>query len=316
MRRAILSAALLVIALMLQLTVVNRLPLPGAGGPDLVLLTVVALGLCSGPAAGAVTGFCAGLAFDITPPGSYLIGQYALIFCLVGYLCGRLRGIANRSALLTIAAAMAAAATGEALSAVFGLAVSNPQVTWPAVRQVLPSSIVYDVVLAPFVLYLVVRAMRLAGAFGRAAAAQPADGAALLARNQAAGSALPGGSLGGAAALGGAGLLGGVGWVSGPVGSRRSRGPRAPRTGARAGAAPRAPRAPRLGGDRGPARRRMARQRAADGAVGVADASGPAWPAGPAAARCRDRGLRGRAPGPAPAARPGQPAARRGQPAP
>ncbi len=248
MRRAILSAALLVIALMLQLTVVNRLPLPGAGGPDLVLLTVVALGLCSGPAAGAVTGFCAGLAFDITPPGSYLIGQYALIFCLVGYLCGRLRGIANRSALLTIAAAMAAAAMGEALSAAFGLAVSNPQVTWPAVRQVLPSSIVYDVVLAPFVLYLVVRAMRLAGAFGRAAAAQPADGAALLARNQAAGSALPGGSLGGAAALGGAGLLGGVGWVSGPVGSRRSRGPRAPRTGARAGAAPRAPRAPRLGG--------------------------------------------------------------------
>ena len=110
MRRAILSAALLVIALVLQLTVVNRLALPGSGAPDLVLLTVVALGLCSGPAAGAVTGFCAGLAFDIAPPGSYLIGQYALVFCLVGYLCGRLSGMANRSALLTTAAAMAAAA--------------------------------------------------------------------------------------------------------------------------------------------------------------------------------------------------------------
>jgi len=243
-RRAILSAVLLGIALMLQLTVVNRLRLPGTGAPDLVLLTVVALGLCSGPAAGAVTGFCAGLALDIAPPGSYLIGQYALVFCLVGYLCGRLRGIASRSALLTIAAAMAAAAAGEAMSAALGLAVSNPQVTWSAVRQVLPSAIVYDVVLAPFVLYLVVQAMRLAGGLGRVA--QPADGAALLAQNQAAGSALPGGSLGGATALGGAGLLGGVGWVSGPVGSRRSRGPRAPRTGARAGAAPRAPRTPRL----------------------------------------------------------------------
>ena len=241
------SAAVLGVALMLQLTVVNRLPLPGAGAPDLVLLTVVALGLCGGPAGGALTGFCAGLALDIAPPGSYLIGQYALVFCLVGYLCGRLRGIANRSALLTIAAAMAAAATGEALSAAFGLAVSNPQVTWSAVRQVLPSSIVYDVVLAPFVLYLVVRAVRLVGGLGRDAAAQPADGAALLARNQAAGGVLPGGSRSGAAALGGAGLLGGVGWVSGPVGSRRSRGPRAPRTGARAGAAPRAPRTPRLG---------------------------------------------------------------------
>jgi rod shape-determining protein MreD len=239
-RRAILSAAVLGIALMLQLTVVNRLPLPGAGAPDLVLLTVVALGLCGGPAGGALTGFCAGLALDIAPPGSYLVGQYALVFCLVGYLCGRLRGIANRSALLTIAAAMAAAAIGEALSAAFGLAVSNPQVTWPAVRLVLPSSIVYDVVLAPFVLYLVVRAMHLVGGLARDAAAQPADGAALLARNQAAGNALPGGSRSGAGALGGAGLLGGVGWVSGPVGSRRSRGPRAPRTAA-------APRTPRLG---------------------------------------------------------------------
>ena len=246
MRRAVLSVILLGIALMLQLTVVNRLPLPGSGAPDLVLLTVVALGLCGGPIAGAVTGFCAGLAVDIAPPGSYLVGQYAFIFCLVGYLCGWLRGIANRSALLAIVAAMAAAATGEALSAAFGLAVSNPQVTWSAVREVLPSAIVYDVVLAPFVLYLVVQAMRLAGGLGRAAVAGPADGAALLARNQAAGT-LPGGSLGGAAALGGAGLLGGVGWISGPVGSRRSRGPGAPRTGTRAGAAPRAPRAPRLG---------------------------------------------------------------------
>ena len=314
MRRAILSAAVLGVALMLQLTVVNRLPLPGAGAPDLVLLTVVALGLCGGPAAGALTGFCAGLALDIAPPGSYLIGQYALVFCLVGYLCGRLRGIANRSALLTIAAAMAAAATGEALSAAFGLAVSNPQVTWPAVRQVLPSSIVYDVVLAPFVLYLVVRAVRLAGGLGRDAAAQPADGAALLARNQAAGSVLPGGSLQRrgrarrcrAAGRGRLGVRpGGISPVPGPA-----RAPHGRPRGSGAACSAHAP----AGRCRGPARRRMARQRAADGAVGVADACGPARPAAPAAARCRDRGLRGRAPGPAPAASSGQPAAGRGQP--
>jgi rod shape-determining protein MreD len=278
-----LSAAVLGVALMLQLTVVNRLPLPGAGAPDLVLLAVVALGLCGGPAGGALTGFCAGLALDIAPPGSYLIGQYALVFCLVGYLCGRLLGIANRSALLTIAAAMAAAATGEALAAAFGLAVSNPQVTWSAVRQVLPSSIVYDVVLAPFVLYLVVRAVRLVGGLGRDAAAQPADGAALLARNQAAGSVLPGGSLNGAAALGGAGLLGGVGWVSGPVGSRRSRGSRAPRTGARAGAAPRAPRTPRLGD---------AAARRGDGWLGSAPRTGLSASRAPAARPGRPPRLR------------------------
>ena len=114
----------------------------------------------------------------MAPPGSYLIGEYALVFCLVGYLCGWLRGAVNRSALLTIAAAMAAAAAGEALSAAIGLAVSDPQVTWPAVRLVLPSAIIYDAVLTPFVLYVVVRAVRLVDGLGRpaAAAASPPTG--------------------------------------------------------------------------------------------------------------------------------------------
>jgi rod shape-determining protein MreD len=273
-KRALLSVVVLGTALMLQLTVVNRLPLPGAGAPDLVLLAVVALSLCGGPAAGAVTGFCAGLALDIAPPGSYLIGEYALVFCLVGYLCGWVRGVVNRSALLTIAAAMAAAAAGEALSAAIGLAVSDPQVTWPAVRQVLPAAIVYDVVLAPFVLYLVVRAVRLVDGLGRgvAAAAQPADGAGLLGQTPAAGGGHPRASLngvaGGATVLGGAGLLGGAGWLSGPDGSR---GPRMSRGGDRPGA-PRSPRTPRL---------REAAGRRSDGWVGGGPRSASASPRSP-----------------------------------
>jgi len=241
-RRTILSAVLLAAALIFQLTVVNRLPLPGAGTPDLLLLAVVALGLCGSPAAGAVTGFCAGLGLDLAPPGSYLIGEYALAFCLIGYLCGRLRSAVDRSALLTVVLAMAAAAAGEALVALLGLMLSDPQVTWPAVRQVLPSAIAYDVVLSPFLLYAVVRVVRWADSFGRfrAASEQPADGAALLARAQA-GGALPGGAgLGamglGGTVLGGAGLLGGAGWLAGPQGSRGSRG------GGRNGATARTPR--------------------------------------------------------------------------
>ena len=265
MKRAILSVVVLAAALLIQLTVVNRLPLPGGGAPDLVLLAVVALGLCSGPAAGAVTGFGAGLALDIAPPGSYLIGEYALVFCLVGYFCGWLRSTVSRSALLTIAVAMAAAAVGEAMSAAIGLAVSDPQVTWPAVREVLPSAIIYDAVLAPFVLYVVVWAVRLVDALGRpaAGASQPADGSALLARGQASGalsrSALNGS---GATALGGAGLLGGAGWLSGPDGSR---GPRMPRGSPRPGTASRTPHTPRL---------RQAAARHGDGWVGDAPRTG------------------------------------------
>jgi len=282
MRRAILSPVLLAAALVLQLTVVNRLPLPGTG-PDLVLLTVVALSLCGGPAAGAVTGFGAGLALDIAPPGSYLLGEYALVFCVVGYLCGRLRGSVSNSALLTIVLAMAAAAAGEAASAVLGVGLSDPQVTWSAVRQVLPPSVAYDVAVTPFLLYGVLRAVRWADALGRGVQGErPADGAALLAREAARrGGALPGrpagrgwaGLAGGAAgartALGGAGLLGGSGWLAGPVGSGRPRGPRGYAGASRNGAAVRVPRTPRL---------RQAAARPGDGWLGGAHRAGLAGP--------------------------------------
>jgi rod shape-determining protein MreD len=266
-RRAALSVVVLAAALVLQLTIVDRLPLPGAGPPDLVLLVVVALGLCARPATAAVTGFCAGLCLDIAPPGSYLIGEYALVFCLVGYLCGRLRGLVDRSALMTIAAAMAAAAAGEALFALVGLAVSDPQVTWPAVQQVLPSAVIYDVLLSPFVLYIVMQAVNYVDALGRQGAAdgRPADGSALLARSLGGSGAVP--AMTGATVLGGAGLLGGAGWLAGPVGSRGSRGPR----GSRRGAMAHTPRTPRL---------RQAAARTGDGWVGGGPRPGLSAPAG------------------------------------
>ncbi len=247
MRRAALSAILLVAALVLQLTGVNRLSLPGSGAPDLVLLTVVALGLCGSPAVGAVTGFCAGLGLDLAPPGSYLIGEYALVFCLIGYLCGRLRGLLNQSALLTIALAMVAAAAGEAAIAALGLVVSDPQVSWSAVRQVLPSSAVYDAAVSPFLLYGVMRAVGWADGLGRGTLGdRQADGPALLARGQVPGGVRTGYPAGRGTALGGAGLLGGAGWLAGPVGSGRSAGPRVRRGGARNGTAVHLPRTPRL----------------------------------------------------------------------
>jgi len=220
MRRTILSAAGVIAALVLQLTVVNRLPWPGAGTPDLVLIMVVALGLCGGPATGALTGFLAGLCLDIAPPASYLIGEYALVFCVVGYGCGRLRGLRGDSAWRSIALAIAAVAAGEALVCAVGLLVGDPQVTWPAIRQALPASVGYDAALSPFVLYLVVRALDWAAVTGPG--------------NQLAGAALaksvsPEQARAAAALPGGAGLLGGSGWLAGPKGSRDGAPGRAPR---------------------------------------------------------------------------------------
>ena len=77
MRRLLLATvAVLLAALLLQLTMVDRLPLPGRRPPDLVLLVAVALGLTCGPTTGLLTGFWAGLALDLAPPASALIGEY------------------------------------------------------------------------------------------------------------------------------------------------------------------------------------------------------------------------------------------------
>ena len=153
MRRLLISVVLCAVALAAQLTVVNRLALPGGAGPDLVLLVVVALALTGGPVPGMLTGFLAGLALDVAPPAGHTIGQYALVFTLVGYLCGRLAGLGEESPALYVAISAGAAAVGAVLYAVLGVMLSDPQVTWAAVQHVLPALVVYNVLLSPFVLF-------------------------------------------------------------------------------------------------------------------------------------------------------------------
>ena len=72
-----------------------------------MLLAVVALALVNGSLTGLVAGFCAGLAADIVPPADHTIGRYALVYCLIGYLCGlasRGDGPAAGRAVLRVAA--------------------------------------------------------------------------------------------------------------------------------------------------------------------------------------------------------------------
>ncbi len=241
MRRVLMSAALLAAAVILQLTIVNGLRLPGGGVPDLVLVVVAAVGLASGPVPGAAAGFAAGLCLDLAPPATGVIGVYALVFVIIGWACGRLRPTLAQSAVLPIVIVAAAAAAGEVMVAGLGLALQSAQVSWASIRLLLPASVSYDIALSPFVLYLVL----LAGAWlADADAARPASGGAARAARaaslsgQGAGRAAglgPGaapsgrrglagpGTLGGGAAPGGVVLLGLGGWLAGPPHSRRAR---------------------------------------------------------------------------------------------
>jgi rod shape-determining protein MreD len=211
MRRALLSVAALLAALVLQLTVVNRLPLPGGVSPDLVLLVVVALALSSGPMAGMISGFCAGLALDIAPPSDHLIGLYALVFCLAGYCCGLVSAQLDSSVLLPLAASALGAAGGAGLYAAAGVILGSPDVTGPAVRHVLPLSVLYDVLLSPFVLYGVALATRLTA---RMAGAVDAAGEAVAGRPAAPRQGSRGFRLRPAAASPRDGWIGGGGWLA------------------------------------------------------------------------------------------------------
>jgi len=155
-RRAWLAPVLIVISIVLQLTVLNGLRLPGGGVPDVVLVVVAALAVADGPLAGLIAGFAAGLCLDLAPPGSLLVGQYALVFCLAGWAAGRLGRIASKSPLWSAVFMAIVVAAAEVLSTAIGLVLQPAQVTAAEIRAVLPATIGYDLVLCPFVLYLVV----------------------------------------------------------------------------------------------------------------------------------------------------------------
>ena len=147
--RVVLTAVLVVVAIAVQVTFLSRLPLPGAT-PDLVLLVVVATALSGGPTVGLLTGFAAGLAVDLVPPADHEVGRWAFVLTVVGYLAGLAQAETRRSAFVPLAVVAAAAAGSVLLYAALGALLDDPNVTWSAVTGLLPTAVVYDVVLSAF----------------------------------------------------------------------------------------------------------------------------------------------------------------------
>ena len=162
---AVVLAVALFAAVIVQLTVVNRLPLPGDAWPDLVLLVVTAIAVCTSPLAGALAGFAGGLALDVAPPAIHYAGEYALVFCLAGWGAARvIRAIRDargeRDQVVAFAVMAGAAAAGEAGKAALGMMLSDPDMTGTVASRMLPTAILYDLLAAPFVFWLVARITR------------------------------------------------------------------------------------------------------------------------------------------------------------
>ena len=157
--RRLVATVFVLTALLLQLTIVNRIPLPD-GRPDLLVLVVVALALVRGPVYGAVVGFVAGLAADVVPPADHTLGRLALAYAVVGYAAGLLEDAEERSVLTTVLVVAAGSAVAVITYAGVGALVGDERVAFVALRNSLAATVIYDVVLAPFVVPVVSGAAR------------------------------------------------------------------------------------------------------------------------------------------------------------
>ncbi|MFE6743308.1 rod shape-determining protein MreD [Streptomyces tubercidicus] len=159
--RILLSAPLVVVALVIQVTILARLQLPGAV-PDLLLLVVVGLALVYGHVGGALIGFFAGLLADLAPPSDHAIGRYALVLCVIGYAAGLTKPESgrHRSATLPLMVVIGAAIVSTLMYAGVGALVGDTAARHVGIVGLLLSATLYDLLLAPFVVPLVMAAAR------------------------------------------------------------------------------------------------------------------------------------------------------------
>ncbi|WP_333769533.1 rod shape-determining protein MreD [Streptomyces sp. IBSBF 2435] len=161
LNRILLPTVLVVFAMVAQVSVLARLHLPGAV-PDLLLLTVLGLAISYGHIAGCLIGFAAGLLADLAPPADHAVGRYAMVLCVIGYVAGlfkpengRLRTAAGPM-LVVIGAAIGT----TVLYAGVGSLVGDTAGAHVGLAKLVFTATVYDLLLAPFVVPLVMALAR------------------------------------------------------------------------------------------------------------------------------------------------------------
>jgi len=157
--RALVLTMVITFAVVLQVALFPHLAYAGVV-PNLALLVVVAAALVRGPEFAAVIGFLSGLAIDLAPPTDHVAGRWALALVVVGYLAGRVRQDAHTSALAAIVTVAAASFVGTSIFALSGMVLSDPAVPAVEALAVIPTAVVYDVLITPFVLPLMMRLFR------------------------------------------------------------------------------------------------------------------------------------------------------------
>jgi len=146
-RRPLVLTAVLVVAVVVQSTVLAELRLAGVR-PDLLVLAVVAVAMASDAATGAVFGFVTGLVADLL--FDLPVGVSALVYAATGFAVGTVRVYVTSHRplvhlVLAGAASLASVWCCGLLLRVFDLS------SWAAVARAGPLVAVYNLLLTPFV---------------------------------------------------------------------------------------------------------------------------------------------------------------------
>ena len=147
MRRLLALAAILVVAVLVQSTVLAQVRLAGVQ-PDLLVLAVVAVAMASDATTGAVFGFVAGLVADLL--FDLPVGVSALVYTAVGFAVGTVRVYVTSHRplahlVLAGAASLASVWCSGLLLRVFDLS------SWAAVARAGPLVACFNLLLTPFV---------------------------------------------------------------------------------------------------------------------------------------------------------------------
>ncbi len=150
-RQALVIGSTVLAAVIIELTLLSRLDLPGAT-PDLVVVTVVALALAMGPTQGVAAGFTAGVLIDLAPPSDTLLGVNSIVYIAIGFVTGY--AVDPRDRTVPVMMGMTGLAAGAAVlgTAMLDTLLGSGRVSWEDVPGMALSSALYAVIMAPAVI--------------------------------------------------------------------------------------------------------------------------------------------------------------------
>jgi rod shape-determining protein MreD len=154
--RVLVAGGLVVVALILQVAIFPHLAWEGIV-PNFCLLVVVAAALVRGPAFAATLGFFAGLLLDLAPPADHVAGRWALALVVVGYVAGLMRQDTRPTAGTIVATVAASSFIGTSVYALTGLVLGDAVAGAGELFQVILVALLWDVLLTPFVIPVVMR---------------------------------------------------------------------------------------------------------------------------------------------------------------